>query len=173
MSAESAKARMCASTTAAPGRTDQRSSPKFVLVRGRLRAASFLHPLHARFAHMRRAATAAAQNAGAFARAYGRPVRRRAGIALPTTSGGSARMKLSVSQAVVASALLAGSIAAVSTAAPPTARNNPLQVSMVAATGKASDFLGAVEVRITNTSRNTVRVPKWQLPSDFLEARLF
>ena len=44
---------------------------------------------------------------------------------------------------------------------------------MVAATGKASDFLGAVEVRITNTSRNTVRVPKWQLPSDFLEARLF
>jgi peptidyl-Lys metalloendopeptidase len=82
-------------------------------------------------------------------------------------------MKLSVSQTVVASALLAGSIAAVSTAAPPTARNNPLQVSMVAATGKASDFLGAVEVRITNTSRNTVRVPKWQLPSDFLEARLF
>ena len=82
-------------------------------------------------------------------------------------------MKLTVSQTVVASALLAGSIAAVTTAAPPSARSNPLQVSMVAATGKASDFLGAVEVRITNTSRNTVRVPKWQLPSDFLEARLF
>ncbi|KGQ20415.1 Extracellular protease [Lysobacter dokdonensis DS-58] len=82
-------------------------------------------------------------------------------------------MKLSVSQTVVASAVLAGSIAAATTAAPPSARNNPLQVSMVAATGKASDFLGAVEVRLTNTSRDTVRIPRYQLPSDFLEARLF
>jgi peptidyl-Lys metalloendopeptidase len=73
---------------------------------------------------------------------------------------------------VAASAVLAGAIAA-ATAAPPSARTNPLKIGIVAATGKASDFLGAVEVTVTNTSRHAVRIPKWQLPSDFVEAKLF
>jgi peptidyl-Lys metalloendopeptidase len=81
-------------------------------------------------------------------------------------------MKLSLSSLVAGSAVLAGAIAA-ATAAPPAARPNPLQVRMVAATGKASDFLGAVEVSVTNTSRHAVRVPTWELPSDFVEAKLF
>ena len=81
-------------------------------------------------------------------------------------------MKLSLSSLVAGSAVLAGAIAA-ATAAPPAARPNPLQVRMVAATGKASDFLGAVEVSVTNTSRHAVRVPNWELPSDFVEAKLF
>jgi len=81
-------------------------------------------------------------------------------------------MKLSLSSLVAGSAVLAGAIAA-ATAAPPAARTNPLQVRMVAATGKASDFLGAVEVTVTNTSRHAVRVPNWELPSDFVEAKLF
>jgi peptidyl-Lys metalloendopeptidase len=82
------------------------------------------------------------------------------------------RMKLSLSTTVAASAVLAGAIAA-AVAAPPAASSNPLKISMVAATGQASDFLGAVEVTITNTSRHAVRVPKWELPSDFVEAKLF
>ena len=81
-------------------------------------------------------------------------------------------MKLSVSSLVVGSAVLAGAIAA-AVAAPSTARTNPLKVSIVAKTGSASDFLGAVEVTVTNTSRHAVRVPKWQLPSDFVEQKLF
>jgi hypothetical protein len=68
-----------------------------------------------------------------------------------------------LSSLVAGSAVLAGAIAA-ATAAPPAARPNPLQVRMVAATGKASDFLGAVEVSVTNTSRHAVRVPTWELP---------
>ena len=81
-------------------------------------------------------------------------------------------MKLSVSSVVAGSAVLAGAIAA-ATAAPPAARTNPLRVSLVAATGKGSDFLGAVEVSVTNTSNRALRVPKWELPSDFVEAKLF
>ncbi|MCI4566508.1 M35 family metallo-endopeptidase [Lysobacter sp. CFH 32150] len=79
-------------------------------------------------------------------------------------------MKLSLSQTVACTAVLAGAIAA-AVAAPPAAKTNPLRVSMVAAT--AGDFLGAVEITIINTSRHTVRVPKWELPSDFIEAKLF
>jgi peptidyl-Lys metalloendopeptidase len=79
---------------------------------------------------------------------------------------------MKLTHTVAASAVLAGAIAA-AVAAPPVARTNPLKVSIGAATGKASNFLGAVEVTITNTSRQTVRVPKWQLPSDFVEAKLF
>ncbi len=81
-------------------------------------------------------------------------------------------MKLSLSQTLAGTAVLAGAIAA-ATAAQPAAKSNPLRVSMVAAAGSASDFLGAVELTITNTSRHTVRVPKWELPSDFVEAKLF
>jgi peptidyl-Lys metalloendopeptidase len=81
-------------------------------------------------------------------------------------------MKISPSKTVACTAVLAGAIAA-ATAAPPAARTNPLKVSMVAATGTAGDFLGAVDITITNTSRHAVRVPKWELPSDFIEAKLF
>ena len=81
-------------------------------------------------------------------------------------------MKLSPSKTIACTAVLAGAIAA-AVAAPPSARTNPLTIGMVAATGSAGDFLGAVEVTITNTSRHTVRVPKYELPSDFIEAKLF
>lgn len=70
--------------------------------------------------------------------------------------------------ASIATVLLLG---ATSTAAPP-APFNPLRVSMVAASG-ASPFLGAVEVEVTNTSTRTVRMPRWQLPDPFLQAKLF
>lgn len=73
---------------------------------------------------------------------------------------------------VTGSAVLVGALTA-ATAAPPTAQFNPLRISLVAALGGASDFLGAVEVTVTNTSNKTVRVPRWQLPSDFIEAKVF
>lgn len=73
---------------------------------------------------------------------------------------------------VSGSAVLVGALAA-ATAAPPTARTNPLRISMVAASGATTGFLGAVEVTVTNTSNKTVRVPRWQLPSDFIEAKVF
>ena len=81
-------------------------------------------------------------------------------------------MKFSLSQGLVGTVVLAGSIAA-AVAAPPSAKQNPLRVSMVASAGSASGFLGAVDVTITNTSRHTVRVPRWELPSDFVQAKLF
>ena len=70
------------------------------------------------------------------------------------------------------SAVIAGAIAA-ATAAPPAAKSNPLRVSMVAAPAASGGFLGAIEVTITNTSRHSVRVPKWEMPSEFIEAKLF
>ncbi|GAB3359950.1 M35 family metalloendopeptidase [Lysobacter tyrosinilyticus] len=73
---------------------------------------------------------------------------------------------------VSCSALLAGTIAAAVTAQPST-KANPLRVSVVAAQASNGGFLGAVDVAITNTSNHTVRVPKWELPSDFMEAKLF
>lgn len=81
-------------------------------------------------------------------------------------------MKLRLMHVVSCSAVLAGAIAA-AVAAPPASKSNPLRVSMVAASGNASGFLGAVEVTVTNTSNKTVRVPKWQLPSAFIEAKVF
>jgi peptidyl-Lys metalloendopeptidase len=74
-----------------------------------------------------------------------------------------------------AAAVLAGSVAAVAstaTAAAPAARFNPLRVAIVASSG-TSGFLGAVDVEITNTSKRIVRVPSWQLPDGFLQAKLF
>jgi peptidyl-Lys metalloendopeptidase len=77
---------------------------------------------------------------------------------------------------LAATAVLAGGVAAVvntpATAAASAARVNPLRVSMVAAAG-TSGFLGAVEVQVTNTSDRIVRVPAWQLPGSFLQAKLF
>ena len=62
---------------------------------------------------------------------------------------------------------------ATAAAAQPVAKANPLRVSMIAAQASNGGFLGGVEVTITNTSNHTVRVPKWELPSDFMEAKLF
>ncbi|WP_223619484.1 M35 family metallo-endopeptidase [Lysobacter sp. ESA13C] len=81
-------------------------------------------------------------------------------------------MKLRFVHLVSASAVLTGAIAA-AVAAPGAAQNNPLRVGMVAVSGAADDFLGSVEISITNTSRKAVRLPKWQLPSDQFDAKLF
>ena len=53
-----------------------------------------------------------------------------------------------------------------------TARFNPLRVAIVASSGQSS-FLGAVDVEVTNTSGRTVRMPTWQLPSEYLQSDLF
>ncbi|MEG3788573.1 M35 family metallo-endopeptidase [Lysobacter sp. CCNWLW3] len=78
---------------------------------------------------------------------------------------------------VSGAAVLAGAIAA-ATAAGPAAPTNPLRVSIQAFDGGANalsaDALqGAVEIAVTNTSRRTVRLPKWQLPTEVLDANLF
>ena len=74
-------------------------------------------------------------------------------------------MKASIANVVAGSTVLAGAIAA-AVAAPPHAANNPLRVSMYASGN-------AVEVIVTNTSRKTVRVPAWELPTADLQAKLF
>jgi peptidyl-Lys metalloendopeptidase len=74
-------------------------------------------------------------------------------------------MKHTFVHAIAGTAVLAGAIAA-AVAAPPNATSNPLRVSMYAANG-------AVEVIVTNTSRKVARVPRWQLPGEVLEAKLF
>ena len=81
-------------------------------------------------------------------------------------------MKVRIAPLVAGTAVLAGAIAA-ATAASTKATKNPLRISIAAATGSAADFLGAVEVSVTNTSGHTVRVPRWELPSDFIEAKVF
>jgi peptidyl-Lys metalloendopeptidase len=74
-------------------------------------------------------------------------------------------MKHTFVHVAAGTAVLAGAIAA-AVAAPNHAAANPLRVSMYAANG-------AVEVIVTNTSRKVARVPRWQLPGDVLEAKLF
>jgi peptidyl-Lys metalloendopeptidase len=74
-------------------------------------------------------------------------------------------MKQTFVHAAAATAVLAGAIAA-AVAAPNHATSNPLRVSMYAANG-------AVEVIVTNTSRKVARVPRWQIPGEVLEAKLF
>lgn len=81
-------------------------------------------------------------------------------------------MKSTLLGVTLGTTLLAAAIAA-AVAAPPSAKYNPLRVSMVAATADTGGFLGAVEVTVTNTGHRTVRVPKWELPSDFIEAKIF
>jgi peptidyl-Lys metalloendopeptidase len=46
---------------------------------------------------------------------------------------------------------------------------NPLRISIQATAGDS----GTVQFRITNTSKNTIRVPSWQLPSGELNSDLF
>lgn len=71
-------------------------------------------------------------------------------------------------------ALLGGAIAAVG-AAPGAAagKASALRIGLMAVPDAAGAFSGKVEVTVTNTSRHTARVPKWQLPSERLQAKLF
>ncbi|GAB1596253.1 M35 family metallo-endopeptidase [Lysobacter claricitrinus] len=74
--------------------------------------------------------------------------------------------------AAAGSVLLAGLALNAADASVQTARFNPLRIAVVASTGQSS-FLGAVDVEVTNTSNRTVRMPAWQLPSQFLQSDLF
>ena len=67
----------------------------------------------------------------------------------------------------LALAAIAAGTLAIATAAPPIKSFNPLRVSVIA--------LGSdkVEVTLTNTSRKTLRIPKWQLPSEVRRSHLF
>ena len=70
--------------------------------------------------------------------------------------------------AATCTALLTGAIAAV-VAAPPRADANPLRVSMSATQAGR----GTVEVTITNTSNQSVRMPSYLLPSSLVQTKLF
>ncbi|HZX80895.1 MAG TPA: M35 family metallo-endopeptidase [Lysobacter sp.] len=70
------------------------------------------------------------------------------------------------------SVLLGGLALSAADASVQSARMNPLRVAIVASTLQSS-FLGAVDVEVTNTSRRTVRIPGWQLPSQYLQSDLF
>lgn len=83
-------------------------------------------------------------------------------------------MNKALGRTLATSTVLATAIAiAVAVAAPRNAPFNPLQVRIAAVNAQAGDLLGAVEIVVTNTSNKVVRVPKWQLPSDFPETSLF
>lgn len=74
-------------------------------------------------------------------------------------------MKASLVRAAACSTLLAVAIAA-AVAAPPSARSNPLRVSLYADNG-------VVEVVVTNRGNKIARVPKWQLPSEMPQGEVF
>jgi peptidyl-Lys metalloendopeptidase len=79
-------------------------------------------------------------------------------------------MKFNVIATIGATTVLAAAIASVfaaAEAAPKMERANPLRVGMMA----LGD--GNVEVTVTNTSKKTARIPKWQLPSVVAESNLF
>lgn len=63
-------------------------------------------------------------------------------------------------------AILAGAIAAAN-AAPERNTANPLRVGLFPAGN------GKVEVQVTNTSKKTARIPRWQLPEEILQQNLF
>jgi peptidyl-Lys metalloendopeptidase len=50
---------------------------------------------------------------------------------------------------------------------------NPLRIGMVADSIGSRAFLGTVELKVTNSSRETIKVPYWQLPSGSLQQNLF
>ncbi|MGH8025979.1 MAG: hypothetical protein ACREO0_04535, partial [Pseudoxanthomonas sp.] len=81
-------------------------------------------------------------------------------------------MNKTLGRTLATGAVLATAIA-VAIATPRNAPFNPLQVRIAAVNAKAGELLGTVEIVITNTSNKVVRVPKWQLPSDFPETSLF
>ncbi len=69
-------------------------------------------------------------------------------------------------------ALLGGAIASVG-AAPGAGKASPLRIGLMAVPDADGVFSGQVEVTVTNTSRHTARVPKWQLPAQLAESKLF
>ncbi|MFZ2753169.1 MAG: M35 family metallo-endopeptidase [Lysobacteraceae bacterium] len=79
-------------------------------------------------------------------------------------------MKLNAISMIGATTVLAAAIASVfaaAEAAPKVQNANPLRIGMLA----LGD--GNVEVTVTNASRKTARIPKWQLPSAVAESNLF
>jgi len=50
---------------------------------------------------------------------------------------------------------------------------NPLRIGMVADSIGSRAFLGTVDFKVTNASRETIKVPYWQLPSGTLQQDLF
>jgi peptidyl-Lys metalloendopeptidase len=79
-------------------------------------------------------------------------------------------MKFNAISTLGATTVLAAGIASVfaaAEAAPKVESSNPLRVAMMS----LGD--GNVEIAITNTSRKTARIPKWQLPSVVAESNLF
>jgi peptidyl-Lys metalloendopeptidase len=50
---------------------------------------------------------------------------------------------------------------------------NPLRIGMLADSIGNRAFLGTVDFRVTNTSRETMMIPSWQLPSGTLQQNLF
>jgi peptidyl-Lys metalloendopeptidase len=79
-------------------------------------------------------------------------------------------MKIRNVSALATGALLSVAIAAAlssATAAPMRSKSNPLRVAMMS----LGD--GSVEIVVTNTSRKTLRVPKYALPSTAAESNLF
>lgn len=77
-----------------------------------------------------------------------------------------------LSLAAAGTVLLAGFALGSADASIQTARFNPLRVALVAATDQSA-FLGAVDVEVTNTSGRAVRMPTWQLPSEYLQSDVF
>ncbi|MET4730941.1 peptidyl-Lys metalloendopeptidase [Lysobacter enzymogenes] len=82
-------------------------------------------------------------------------------------------MNLRFVHVVSVGAVLSGAIAAAVATPPSAGQNNPLRVGIVAANGAGDDFLGAVEITLTNTSNKTLRLPSWQLPDNEFDAKLF
>jgi peptidyl-Lys metalloendopeptidase len=79
-------------------------------------------------------------------------------------------MKIHHVSALATGAMLSIAIAAAlssATAAPMRSKVNPLRISMMS----LGD--GSVEIVVTNTSRKTLRVPKYALPSSAIESNLF
>jgi peptidyl-Lys metalloendopeptidase len=50
---------------------------------------------------------------------------------------------------------------------------NPLAISMLADSSSAQAFMGQVDFKITNNSRDSLKVPYWQLPGASEESKLF
>lgn len=83
-------------------------------------------------------------------------------------------MTRTVRNIVLATALVAatGTAFAARQGAEPVVRN-PLAISMLADSSSAQAFMGQVEFKITNNSRDVLKVPYWQLPGASEENKLF
>jgi peptidyl-Lys metalloendopeptidase len=82
-------------------------------------------------------------------------------------------MSQSVRTACLVAGLVALSGAAVAARPATGTMSNPLRIGMVADSIGNRAFMGTVEFKVTNTSRETLKVPSWQLPSGTLDTNLF